>query len=204
MKNNFRRLFYYFSFILLITGFIITCLPFLKDKALEIVISNNLQKNNNEITLKKPSYEFNEIKPITVKDIWTAATQDLPIIGKLKIPSVQLALPIMEGVSNEALAVGAVTLKESQQMGQGNYALAGHRMNNPKLLFSPLERIALGDFLYLSNEEKEYTYRVVEKSIIESSKVEVVEDTAGMHSVTLITCYDNGTKRLLVKGMLIK
>ncbi|MEI2466722.1 class A sortase [Niallia taxi] len=204
MKNNFRRVFYYFSFILLITGFIITCLPFLKDKALEIVISNNLQKNNNEITLKKPSYEFNEIKPITVKDIWTAATQDLPIIGKLKIPSVQLALPIMDGVSNEALAVGAVTLKESQQMGQGNYALAGHRMNNPKLLFSPLERIALGDFLYLSNEEKEYTYRVVEKSIIESSKVEVVEDTAGMHSVTLITCYDNGTKRLLVKGMLIK
>ncbi|MDE5051750.1 class A sortase [Niallia taxi] len=204
MKNNFRRVFYYFSFILLITGFIITCLPFLKDKALEIVISNNLQKNYNEITLTKPSYEFNEIKPITVKDIWTAATHDLPIIGKLKIPSVQIALPIMEGVSNEALAIGAVTLKESQQMGQGNYALAGHRMNNPKLLFSPLERIALGDFLYLSNEEKEYTYRVVEKSIIESSKVEVVEDTAGMHSVTLITCYDNGTKRLLVKGMLIK
>lgn len=190
MKNNFRRVFYYFSFILLITGFIITCLPFLKDKALEIVISNNLQKNNNEIKLTKPSYEFNEIKPITVKDIWTAATQDLPIIGKLKIPSVQLALPIMEGVSNEALAIGAVTLKESQQMGQGNYALAGHRMNNPKLLFSPLERIALGDFLYLSNEEKEYTYRVVEKSIIESSQVEVVEDTVGMHSVTLITCYD--------------
>ena len=118
MKNNFRRVFYYFSFILLITGFIITCLPFLKDKALEIVISNNLQKNNNEIKLTKPSYEFNEIKPITVKDIWTAATQDLPIIGKLKIPSVQLALPIMEGVSNEALAIGAVTLKESQQMGQ--------------------------------------------------------------------------------------
>ncbi len=171
---------------------------------MEIVISNNLQKANNEIKLTKPSYEFNEIKPITVKDIWTAATQDLPIIGKLKIPSVQIALPIMEGVSNEALAIGAVTLKENQQMGEGNYALAGHRMNNPKLLFSPLERIALGDYLYLSNEEKEYTYRVVEKSIIESSQVEVVEDTVGMHSVTLITCYDNGTKRLLVKGMLIK
>jgi len=204
MNNISKRLLIYISFIMLVTGLIITSLPLIKDKALENVISNKLQKNSNEITQKRPTYNFNEIKPITVKDIWNAASENLPIIGRLIIPSVHLELPIMEGVSNEALTVGAVTLKKNQEMGQGNYALAGHRMNNPDLLFSPLERIELGDYLYLSEKNKEYTYRIMEKNVIESSHVEVIEDIAGETIVTLITCHANGTKRLLVKGVLIK
>ena len=53
--------------------------------------------------------------------------KNLPVIGAIAIPSVEINLPIFKGLSNVALLTGAGTMKENQVMGKNNYALASHR-----------------------------------------------------------------------------
>ncbi|WP_180228803.1 class A sortase, partial [Bacillus cereus] len=87
-------------------------------------------------------------------------------------------------------------------IGKGNYAMASHHMNNPKLLFSPLDCVKKGASIYLSDGQKEYEYVVTEKRVIDAKEVDVIEDKEGKNLVTLITCNANGKKRLLVVGEL--
>ncbi|MBE7106143.1 class A sortase [Bacillus cereus] len=150
----------------------------------------------------KITYNFEDVTPITMKDIVKAANKKMSVVATIKIPSVKIKLPIMEGVSNSAMSVGAGTLKPNQQIGKGNYAMASHHMNNPKLLFSPLDRVKKGTSLYLSNGQETYEYVVVEKRIIDAREVDVIEDKEGKNLVTLITCNADGKKRLMVVGEL--
>ncbi len=150
------------------------------------------------------TYYFDDISSIGLDNVISALNKDLPIIGKIEIPSVCLSLPIIKGVSNDSMSVGAGTLRDNQQLGKGNYPLASHHMKNPNLLFSPLDRVEIGDDIYLSDSENMYIYKVIEKETVSPEKVDVIEDKDGQTLVTLITCSVNGTKRLIVIGELIE
>ncbi|MEK7019791.1 class A sortase [Bacillus sp. FSL R9-9410] len=160
-----------------------------------------LQKKQS-VTKEKVTYNFEDVTPITMKDIVMAANKKMSVVATIKVPSVKMNLPIMEGVSNSAMSVGAGTLKPTQEIGKGNYAMASHHMNNPKLLFSPLDRVKKGASIYLSNGQETYEYVVVEKRIIDAREVDIIEDKEGKNLVTLITCNANGKKRLMVVGEL--
>ncbi|NWK72623.1 class A sortase [Bacillus paramycoides] len=160
------------------------------------------QSKNQSGTIEKVTYNFEDVTPITMKDIVQAASKKMSVVATIKVPSVKINLPIMEGVSNSAMSVGAGTLKPNQDIGKGNYAMASHHMNNPKLLFSPLDRVKKGASLYLSNGQETYEYVVVEKRIIDAREIDVIEDKEGKNLVTLITCNADGKKRLMVVGEL--
>lgn len=160
------------------------------------------QQTSQSAKKEKVTYNFEDVTPITMKDIVKAANKKMPVVATIKVPSVKIKLPIMEGVSNSAMSVGAGTLKPNQEIGKGNYAMASHHMNNPKLLFSPLDRVKKGASIYLSDGQKDYEYVVTEKRIIDAREVDVIEDKEGKNLVTLITCNANGKKRLLVVGEL--
>lgn len=150
------------------------------------------------------TFNFEDVTPIRAADVVTALNEDLPIIGEMIVPSVDLHLPIIKGVSNSSMSVGAGTLKEGQQMGQGNFALASHHMRNPKLLFSPLDKVELDDRIYLRDADHTYIYKVIGKKIINPDNIEVIEDKEDEILVTLITCNADGTKRLMVVGEFVK
>lgn len=76
------------------------------------------------------------------------------MIGKIAVPAVGLKLPIFEGINDNNLLRGAGTMKENEKMGEGNYALAGHHMNNPDILFSPLAKAQVGELVYLTDGKK--------------------------------------------------
>ncbi|PGZ57830.1 hypothetical protein COE58_24065 [Bacillus cereus] len=160
------------------------------------------QQTSQSAKKEKVTYNFEDVTPITMKDIVKAANKKMPVVATIKVPSVKINLPIMEGVSNSAMSVGAGTLKPNQEIGKGNYAMASHHMNNPKLLFSPLDRVKKWASIYLSDGQKEYEYVVTAKRVIDAREVDVIEDKEGKNLVTLITCNANGKKRLLVVGEL--
>lgn len=174
------------------------------------VVSDEKRKEQGKADKQKPqsekkdkvTYNFEDVTPITMKDIVKAANKKMPVVATIKVPSVKLNLPVIEGVSNSAMSVGAGTLKPNQEIGKGNYAMASHHMNNPKLLFSPLDRVKKGASIYLSDGQKEYEYVVTEKRVIDAREVDVIEDKDGKNLVTLITCNANGKKRLLIVGEL--
>ncbi|MGM9944801.1 MAG: class A sortase [Lysinibacillus sp.] len=148
------------------------------------------------------TFDFEEVQSLSIVDILRAqaSKSELPVIGSIAIPKVALELPILKGVGKEALAVGAGTMKPEQVMGQGNYALASHYFEGKDILFGPLYDTEIGDIIYLSDMEYVYEYKLSMKEIIEATDVYIIDDVPNETLLTLITCAEEGSKRLVVRA----
>ena len=157
----------------------------------------------------KVTFDFDKVESISTESVLKAQweSQQLPVIGGIAIPELSLNLPIFKGLSNVALMYGAGTMKEDQQMGQGNYTLASHHVfgiaGASDTLFSPLERAQNGMKIYVTDKENVYTYVITSVQSLSPDRVDVIDDYPGENEITLITCEDyDATKRTVVNGML--
>lgn len=151
------------------------------------------------------SYDFEEVQSLTIWDVLEAQAKvkNMPAIGSIYIPSVDMTLPILTGVGKYALAVGAGTMKRSQKMGKGNYALASHYIEGKSVLFGPLYHLKEGDSIFLTDTEFMYEYKTTDIKVIKATDVYIIDDVAGKTLLTLITCAQKGTHRLSVRAELI-
>lgn len=120
---------------------------------------------------------------------------DVRLLGEVSIPDARgMLLPILEGLTNWNAVSGAATMKPDQIMGLGNYTLGSHRLNNPYLLFSPLDAVSVGMDVWLNDSKSIYKYRVISNELLSPSQSDVLEDTyaavMGVPIVTLVTCGD--------------
>lgn len=166
---------------------------------------NDIVKVNNEVKEVEPVYNFEEVQSLSIWDVLVAqaSVKDIPVIGSIHIPNVELTLPIMTGVGKSALAVGAGTMKKDQAMGEGNYSLASHYFEGKDILFGPLYDLKTGDSIYLTDKSYMYEYTTTEVKVIEATDVYIIEDIPEETILTLITCAENGTKRLAVRAEFI-
>lgn len=156
---------------------------------------------------KKGNFNYESVKPIDTKDVAkAAATNTEGSIGKIAIPEVGIHLPIFYGLAQNNLMRGAGTMKPNEQMGEiGNYALAGHHMEDNNILFGPLENIGVGAKIYVTDGKKVYTYKVTRKVTVNESQVQWIDDVPGKKLITLVTCSSGqeGVKtRIIVRGEL--
>lgn len=149
------------------------------------------------------TYDFEQVE--SIRSIPSDITLNRNLLrGQILISEVDMNLPIVEGVSNENLYTGASTMKPNQQLGKGNYALAGHLMPDPNTLFSPLKEVSKGMNVYVSNIDTVYTYEISEIKEVPPSAIEVISDEAGEGLLTLVTCSNvSGTNRLIVQAQLV-
>ena len=171
-----------------------------KRKALATLTPKKIKENHK----KKGMYDFNKVKPMnTAQATHGQINQASGAIGAIAIPDVNLHLPIMLGLSNDAMSTGGGTMRKDQVMGKGNYPLAGHYMTNNGILFSPLENTKTGELVYLTNLKHVYIYRIYMKKVVKPTAVWLVDNTK-QNIVTLITCADGGKNRWAIRGKLIK
>lgn len=156
---------------------------------------------------KKATYDFSDVKDLNFQTVAKARAKKQPIniIGEITVPDINMTLPIANGVDNTTLALAAGTLRPDMQMGQGNYALAGHNMaNGSKILFSPLYYHAkVGQMVYITDLNRVYEYRISERKFIAATDVQVVNNTT-QKIITLITCDATGARRLMIRGDFVK
>ena len=153
------------------------------------------------------NFDFESVKAISSEAVLSAQwdSQQLPVIGGIAIPELEINLPIFKGLDNVNLFYGAGTMKAHQVMGQGNYSLASHHIftaeNADQMLFSPLAHAEKGMKIYLTDKEKVYTYEIREVKHVTPDRVDEIEDRDGINEITLVTCVDyNATERIIVKG----
>ncbi|TWT16714.1 class A sortase [Streptococcus sp. sy010] len=152
------------------------------------------------------NFDFSTVKSISTESVLAAQmeAQELPVIGGISIPELNINLPIFKGLDNTALTYGAGTMKEEQVMGaENNYALASHNVfgltGASEMLFSPLERAQLGMKIYLTDKDKIYTYVISDITEVTPEHVEVIDDTPGVKNLTLVTCSNpEATGRIIV------
>ena len=153
------------------------------------------------------NFDFDSVKSISSEAVLAAQwdAQQLPVIGGIAIPEVEINLPIFKGLDNVNLFYGAGTMKANQKMGEGNYSLASHHIftaeNASQMLFSPLVNAKEGMKIYLTDKDKVYTYEIREVKHVTPDRVDEIEDREGVKEITLVTCVDyNATERIIVKG----
>lgn len=125
-------------------------------------------------------------------------------IGILTIDSIDLELPVIEGVSSAQLKISVGHVPQTAAVGStGNAVIAGHRSYTYGEHFNRLGEVAVGDEIhYLSITGEEMTFVVTEILEIvpgDQSAFDQPEDTA---QLTLYTCTPirTATHRLLVRA----
>jgi LPXTG-site transpeptidase (sortase) family protein len=89
----------------------------------------------------------------------------------------------------------------------GNVFITGHSSNyiwapgHYKSVFALLDKLSVGDIIYLKYQNKTYAYKVYEQKIIKSNDTSVLEQSQ-KSTLTLMTCAPVGTSinRLIIKS----
>ncbi|MEH6891439.1 class A sortase [Bacillus sp. JJ864] len=202
-----KKIYSILALLLFIVGGVLIAKPFYDGYKAGKTQDQNVQ------AIKKIKYEKQETKFVDASkinqpdlaDVANASIDKKQVIGRMSIPSIGLELPILNGSTEKNLLSGAATVKEKQEMGKGNYALAGHNMSKKGVLFSDISKLNKNDKVYLYDSENEYEYAVEQVTQVTPDKWEVVEDH-GKNEVTLITCTSvlDNSKRYVVSGNLVQ
>lgn len=201
--------------ILLIAGLVLVfnkpIMGLLVNNMTDTTLDNRAGKNYDESVAKAKeaedvTFDFEQVEDISLGQVLKAQMDSKKpnSIGMVSVPDVNMQLPILYGISNKNLAIGAGTLKEDMPMGTGNYALAGHNVRNERSLFSPLTLAKAGMKAYVTDYNKVYEYEIDDIYNVEPSEVDVINDHKNAKELTLVTCSFKGTMRQITHGTFIR
>lgn len=203
MKKN--TLFRILSFGLILVGIILIALPKINhtrigkrvDKNYEVALdlpAETLKENMETET----TFDFSAIDEISTSGtlLSTDAIDPSLIIGRLYIPSISLNLTLYNGLTNDILLAGVGTMRPGLEMGAANFPIAGHYTYGTlesNLLFTDLTSVAIGDSIYLTDNETVYEYKAYDTKVVEPSDTQWIEDAVaeehGTPIISLMNCY---------------
>lgn len=141
-------------------------------------------------------------------NIFAILKEDVPLkvtgnaIAVLDIPTYGIRGQIVEGTDDETLKNYIGKFIGCAEAGQiGNFSLAAHN-NIYTELFRNLHKVQIGDKVRIVTKTHEYVYTVTSTETVDPSRTDVL-DASGKREITLITCTQAATKRIVVKGELI-
>jgi sortase A len=133
----------------------------------------------------------------------SAISQKGEILGILQLPSIGEELPIVKGVSEEALERG-VGYYEGTALPdkQDQIVLSGHR----DTVFKRLGELQIGDEVIVEMSYGKFTYIIEETFVVEADDRTVIRPTAPIEKLTITTCYPfnfigNAPQRYIVNAI---
>ncbi len=124
--------------------------------------------------------------------------------GVIRIPAMDLEMPLYLGASDANMANGAAVLAQTSIPIGGestNAVIAGHRGWNGYKYFLDIELLQPGDEVTITNLWETLTYEVVEIKIVSPDDVDAILIQPGKDMITLLTCHppnSGGKYRYLV------
>jgi LPXTG-site transpeptidase (sortase) family protein len=123
-------------------------------------------------------------------------------LGRLDMPRLHMSTVVVEGTSMRALRLGAGHVEGTSWPGEpGNIAIAGHR----DTVFRALRSARVGDEIRLTTDGGAYIYRIASVRVVGPDAVDVLDETPGKQTLTLVTCYPffflgHAPKRFIVRA----
>ena len=168
-----------------------------KDDALIIVLNESEAEEAQEQLEERVN--TNEIINNATVDGVTYTTEAI-----LTIPKINITYPVLSETSDELLSISVNRywpkpdkLKPNEV---GNYCIVGHNYRNGKM-FGRLNELVNGDIVVLKDMTgRTVQYAVYDRYIVDPTDTScTTQRTNGRKEVTLITCTNYGTQRLVVK-----
>lgn len=211
----------------ILVGILVMCIPIISSnfnhrKSLEYIenyskdVSINSDKINNAILEQAENYNklvagtdilasFSDDREESEEYLGQLNVNDDGVMGYIKIPRIDVEIPIYHGTSSKTLQKGVGHLEGSSLPigGKGTHAiLSGHRGLPSSKLFTDLDQLKENDMFYIYVLDKVLAYKVNQVKVIEpddTSDLAIVNDK---DCITLVTCtpYALNTHRLLVRG----
>lgn len=153
-------------------------------------------KNGKTTTDSKPAntVEMEVVEEAKLDDTY----EGFKVLGKIKIEDIEVEQYILDSTGDKALNVGVGKLYGGSLNGFGNFSIAGH---NKDKIFKDLEELDKGDtFIIVDKNLKETTYKITEITTVEPDDLECLRSDDSKCEITLITCQDGTTSRLVVKA----
>lgn len=128
------------------------------------------------------------------------------VIGTIRIPSINVNLPLLFGSDNRTLDRGAGQIIGTAAPGEiGNTGIAAHRANRDGRFFYRLDEVGVGDTIIIETSSGTFTYEVYDTKIVDPRDLSVLNRNQRDRIVTLITCHPRYTAdyRLIVHGKLV-
>ncbi|MDL2324376.1 class C sortase [Ruminococcaceae bacterium OttesenSCG-928-A16] len=125
------------------------------------------------------------------------------IIGVLSIPKINELLPIYLGANEDNMTKGAVHLTQTSYPIGGentNSVIAAHRGYYKAAMFRQIQKLEIGDPVYVRNFYEVLEYKITDITIIYPDEIDKVLIQPGKDMLTLFTChpYGQNTQRYVV------
>ena len=157
-----------------------------------------------EVREPEPVQINDENKKINQEIYYDSNGEPYTIIATLSIPKINVDCAILSRTSDELLKINP-TKFEGYEPGPepnevGNLCIVGHNYRNRKF-FSKVPTLDIGDTMQLTdNYGKTITYMLHEKYSVDPSDLSCLDQhTNGKKIVTLITCNNDGSERVISK-----
>ena len=121
------------------------------------------------------------------------------VVGTIEIPATDIEYPILEKVSRSSLETSVAMLYGAGINQVGNTVIVGHNYRNG-LFFSNNKRLNVGDKIYITdNSKNRLTYTIYDKFETTPEDASFYSrDTGGIPEITLSTCNDDSSRRLII------
>lgn len=128
------------------------------------------------------------------------------VMGLVKIPTIDVQLPIYHGTAKSILEKGVGHLEGTSLPigGPGTHTvLTGHSGLSNAKLFTDLDNLQKGDYFFLEIWGETLAYQVDSKKVVLPTELTDLQVEQGEDICTLLTCtpYGVNTHRLLVRGI---
>ena len=131
------------------------------------------------------------------------------IMGYVRIPSIEVSLPIYHGTDDQQLSKGAGHLINSSLPIGGsstNTVISAHTAYTKSTMFDRLTEMKVGDMFYLHVLDEVLAYEVELSEVVKPHETDLFRIVEGKDLATLITCYPYGVNshRLIVRGIRVE
>lgn len=122
----------------------------------------------------------------------------------ITIPKIDITYPVLSETSDELLEISVNRYwpkpEKMKPNEVGNYCIVGHNYRNGKM-FGRLHELENKDVVYLEDMSgRKVKYEVYDKYVVEPTDTRCTSQrTNGRKELTLITCTNYGTQRLIIK-----
>lgn len=123
------------------------------------------------------------------------------VLGTIEIPSINLKYPVLDKVTPKSIETAVAFLYGTGLNKPGNSVIIGHNYRNG-LFFSNLKKVNIGEKIYITDlEGNRQEYNIYNKfEAAENDTSFYQRDTGGKPEITLSTCTDDSSARIIIFG----